>query len=1146
MPQCRCRGLFFVLTLIWLCFGGMDAQAQEGSLAASPPRDGETWTDRLQAGGLETEAVAGTPYLRVALPGDDRGRRSVKWSWRLGDGHDDARYTTLSYSQEAWHGSTFWSGPDWTRVGRNWQHPGNATPSVRTFRAPRDGRVRISGNVRKGDTNNGGGDGVHVSIRHNATCVWEHTLAGGDDIGVEAGIALEITRGDALRFVVEHNGTIPFDTTEWDPCIAYEDGARFLASEGFSTARQGEFGWFFEMDAPPAGPVAPPALYGFTPAMGLIERPVTAEDTARIDHFGGLPACVLAGPADTDGLVIVLPGGLAWQVSAWMPDPGTLSLALEVAKTHAGDASVAPNAPAVFAVPYRGRWLEGIAALERLARDPEGPAELAPTARSMAERLDAGVIPGTSLPMWALVQREWRAEDALDGRRPGYIAAIEKHAGLAKDLLDDLGPALPDGVRDAAAQQLARTVDAQGMAPMTLENLDAEYVRVRAMKRRLALSNPLMQFGPLLFCKRVPTSYSHLVMQYFGWRARPGGGLFVLERPGYSLETRDLLGDRLSGGNLLEPRISYDAERIVFSYVQCPEGEVNIDRLDNVSDSGFYHVYEVRTDGSGLRQLTSGPFDDLMPTYLPDGGIAFCSTRRKGYARCFGAQFSPRWHVYTLHRMEGDGSNLRTLSWHDTNEWFPAVAHTGRILYSRWDYIDRDAVTHQNVWATRPDGTNPVAVWGNATASPHCAFQLQPVPGSNKIVFTASAHHSITGGSIVVLDPAVNNNGEKALTRITPQVPFPEAESTDIREYYAAPWPLSETCFLVAYSPTPLVWEPGANAPNALGLYLLDASGNRELLYRDLDIGSTNPCPLRPRPAPPVLPSQLPENPPPTGEVALMDVYQGLGDVPRGAIKQLRIVQIFPKLTVVANTPPIGLAHEENGRALLGTVPVEEDGSACFTVPAQKPLLFQALDEHGFAYQTMRTVTYVQPGERVSCVGCHENRMTAPPGGKAFRRAPSAIQPEEFGAGPFSYVRVVQPVLDRHCVACHSGEAPAGGLDLTAAPQEAFTRSYWSLCGGANFDGPGTNAENAAKALVPRFGARNQIQVTPPGGLYGARGSRLLAMLGDGHHDVTLEPHEWRRLAAWIDANAIFYGAYDPERQRMQLAGEPIGMPDIQ
>ena len=389
------------------------------------------------------------------------------------------------------------------------------------------------------------------------------------------------------------------------------------------------------------------------------------------------------------------------------------------------------------------------------------------------------------------------------------------------------------------------------MAPMTLENLDAEYVRVRAMKRRLALSNPLMQFGPLLFCKRVPTSYSHLVMQYFGWRARPGGGLFVLERPGYSLETRDLLGDRLSGGNLLEPRISYDAERIVFSYVQCPEGEVNIDRLDNVSDSGFYHVYEVRTDGSGLRQLTSGPFDDLMPTYLPDGGIAFCSTRRKGYARCFGAQFSPRWHVYTLHRMEGDGSNLRTLSWHDTNEWFPAVAHTGRILYSRWDYIDRDAVTHQNVWATRPDGTNPVAVWGNATASPHCAFQLQPVPGSNKIVFTASAHHSITGGSIVVLDPAVNNNGEKALTRITPQVPFPEAESTDIREYYAAPWPLSETCFLVAYSPTPLVWEPGANAPNALGLYLLDASGNRELLYRDLDIGSTNPCPLRPRPAPP-------------------------------------------------------------------------------------------------------------------------------------------------------------------------------------------------------------------------------------------------------------------------------------------------------
>ncbi|MCR4411501.1 MAG: hypothetical protein NUV77_03635, partial [Thermoguttaceae bacterium] len=164
---------------------------------------------------------------------------------------------------------------------------------------------------------------------------------------------------------------------------------------------------------------------------------------------------------------------------------------------------------------------------------------------------------------------------------------------------------------------------------------------------------------------------------------------------------------------VLEPRLSYDARRVVFSFVRVTSESRDPNRLANDVDDGFYHIYEVGIDGSNLRQLTEGPYDDLMPTYLPDGGIAFSSTRRRGYARCFGGQFSPRWHVYTLHRMEADGSNLRTLSFHDTNEWFPAVSNSGMIVYSRWDYIDRDAVTHQNLWATRPDGTNPFALWGN-------------------------------------------------------------------------------------------------------------------------------------------------------------------------------------------------------------------------------------------------------------------------------------------------------------------------------------------------------------------------------------------------------------------------------------------------
>jgi cytochrome c553 len=283
--------------------------------------------------------------------------------------------------------------------------------------------------------------------------------------------------------------------------------------------------------------------------------------------------------------------------------------------------------------------------------------------------------------------------------------------------------------------------------------------------------------------------------------------------------------------------------------------------------------------------------------------------------------------------------------------------------------------------------------------------------------------------------------------------------------------------------------------------------------------------------------------------MVVADVYQGLGDAPRGSIKQLRIVQLLPKSTPWANTPPVGIASEENGRAILGTVPVEEDGSARFLVPAMTPIYFQALDADGFAYQTMRSLTYVQPGERVSCVGCHEARMSAPVRKPlvALGRPPSTIEPGPLDGVPFSFVRSVQPILDKHCVSCHGAEKPDGGIDLTGAPHEGFTRAYRSLCGSdRDFWADGTNPGNAAKALVPRFGGRNQIQITPPGGMYGALGSRLIRLVRDGHQNVKLSPDELRRLATWIDLNAIFYGVNDPDQQAGQLRGEVVPMPEMQ
>ena len=933
----------------------------------------------------------------------------------LGNEQDTARYRDLTYRDDAWYGSTYWAGPGWTRVGKDWHHPHTDTAAVRRFVVPSDGRVTVTGRVYKLDTNNGGGDGVRLMIRHGRRTVWQAEIDGNDTKGVQPELAIDVRAGDAIRFIVHKRGHIFHDTTHWDPVVSCADGRRFRASEAFAARKQGHGGWFYEMEVDPQIEPGLPRVHGFGPEMDL----------------------------------------------------------------------------------------------------------------------------------GAMVQDAWSREDKLDDRPEFYAAATARHIEKARRLLEDLRNGQPGSLLAAEREQLERLA---AVKADSLPDHKRLYRQVRQLKRRIVLANPLLTFDRLLFTKRVPTSYSHLVMQYFGWRARPGGGIFLLDRPGHSLKCHDILGGKLQKGNVLEPRLSCDARRIVFSFVKCPEQRYDPAQLNHDADEGFYHVYEVKVDGTGLRQLTSGPYDDVMPTYLPDGGIAFCSTRRRGYARCFGGQFSRRWHVYTLHRIDADGTNLRTLSFHDTNEWFPAVSNTGHVLYARWDYIDRDAVTHQNLWATRPDGTNPAAVWGNATSSPHCSFQIQPIPGGGKIVFTASAHHSIAGGSIAVVDPTVAVDGHAAITRITPEVPFPEAESRDIREYYAAPWPLSEKYFLVAYSPTPLVWEPGANRADALGIYVLDVFGNRELIYRDPAIGSTNPCPLVPRPTPLVLADVRTVASVPTGEMAVANVYEGLGRVPRGTIKQLRLIQILPKTTNLADNPPVGLAREENARAVLGTVPVEPDGSAYFVVPAGRPILFQALDEEGMAYQTMRSVTYVQPGERVTCIGCHENRMTAPTNRPpaALRRPPSQIAPGQFGGRPFSFVRVVQPVLQKHCIGCHGNKKREGGVDLTATPERGFTKSYWALCGDRNFWGAGTNAKNAAEALVPRFGGRNQVQITPPGGMYGARGSRLLKLLRAGHEGAKLSAEEFRRLALWIDCNAVFYGVYDPADQARQLRGELVSMPEIQ
>ncbi len=653
--------------------------------------------------------------------------------------------------------------------------------------------------------------------------------------------------------------------------------------------------------------------------------------------------------------------------------------------------------------------------------------------------------------------------------------------------------------------------------------------RAALLVRELLLQDPLLDFRDILFVKREAGVLAHMCDQYFGSLSRPGGGLYVLEDFRTDPKLRDVIGDALPVGNFLSPDLSYDGRRVLFSYAQGdPERRIVFDR----SAKWAYHVYTVNLDGTDLRRLTDGPWDDIHPRWLPDGDILFVSTRRGGETRCSGRPVP----TYTLHRMRPDGSEILRLSCHETHEWHPAVGNEGSILYTRWDYVDRHTNLAHSVWSCRPDGSAAMAVYGNYNhdKKPWGEWFVRPVPGSHKLLAIAGAHHGYAAGSVIGIDPLAQFDGKEPVTRLTPEVPFPEAEGYP-NSAYTSPWPLSEHLYLVAYSPE---WNTRtAQHTVPFGLYLQDAAGNRALLYRDGRISSEEPIPVRARPVPMSYPMASRQDAAPEGRFLLADVAQSLQPLPDDRIAALRIVQILPKTTYRADDPKMSAARQIGARQLLGTVPVEPDGSAYFKAPAGVPVYFQALDEAGMAVQTMRSITYLQPGETRSCVGCHEQRQMTPQVARpaAGLREPAVPLPGPDGSRPFSYIRLVQPVLDRHCIRCHSAEGEAAKLVLTgefASDKEPFTRSYKTL---------------ARKELVPWFDSINGGEWIPESqpGRIGARASKLIAMLRAGHHEVSLSEEDLQRLVLWVDLNIPFYGCYEPGHVAMQRRGEVVPLEEM-
>jgi hypothetical protein len=685
------------------------------------------------------------------------------------------------------------------------------------------------------------------------------------------------------------------------------------------------------------------------------------------------------------------------------------------------------------------------------------------------------------------------------------------------------------------------------------------------LRRKVAFSNPLLDFDKILFIKRHfnPNSEktgNHMCDQYFGFNAIRGGGLLVLNNPFSDSPTvKNVLeksvcsngrfkGKKLtSDGGFLSPDLSYDGKEILFAWTEIADSEKDRLRYRKWTLNNTWKIFRVNSDGTDLKQLTDGPVNEFDPCFMPSGRIVFISERRGGYGRCHGRPVPS----FTLFSMNGDGTDIVRLSHHETNEWQPSIDNNGMVVYTRWDYVDRGFNQAHHPWTTTPDGRDARVIHGNFAASarvrPHFEITIRSIPGSHKLTATAACHHGQAYGSLVLIDPKIPDDDAMApLKRITPDQLFPESEigTHGPPANYAGAWPLSEYFYLCVYDKDS---RSNAGTLNNYGIYLLDAFGNKELLYRDEEISCLDPIPFRPRKMPRIVPhgtligkplapgeKHVPVDPktlPKTALVGLINVYESLKPFPEGAeIKHIRIIQILPKTTPYANNPAIGFGNQKSARAILGTVPVEKDGSAYFNLPINIPVYFQAVDAQGLAVQSMRSATYIQPGEKLICQGCHEPRakarapMSSFP--KAMRRKASDIKPEVAGTKPFSFPILVQPILEKHCIKCHTEEK---------------AKDKKKKCPDLSKGKIGRNFFNSYRNLRRHaFFFDNAVYTTPRTipGKFGARASKLYQMLAKGHNKLKLPPEDMHRITLWLDSNSDFFGSY--ENLEAQAKGEVV------
>ncbi len=784
-------------------------------------------------------------------------------------------------------------------------------------------------------------------------------------------------------------------------------------------------------------------------------------------------------------------------------------------------------------------------AIRLRATDPEKAARL------QEHLLDAraGILPGDRDPL----------DVAL--RRTGALLADVRALEGAPDL------SAPGGALATLRARAAALEPSAGAARRARREL---YFEVRAVGRRIALANPLLAFDEIFVTTGNPTGW-HIQSHFYGKKASRNELLALSGWREGKLRVRRLLegvkvsagryaGETLTGGRVGTMDLSFDGRYLLFDYSACRRpkdfGEDTVFNPSHMNPDMSYNIWKLDLKTKRLVPLTDTMYNDSCPAWLPDGRIVFTSDRRGAYVRCHPwgppkRRYDRRGHhqpCATLHTMKADGSDVVPISWHETSETFPRVTNNGAIVYTRWDYVDREFHAGHHIWFCAPDGRDPRGPHGNYPMPhdmmapldgeggpgpkwrdgrkdrPWAEYCIRPIPGSNRYVAVASTHHHAPEGKLIFIDPGVPDNAGMAQVRKARpgKLPHEGRDSVDRDpEFFphAWPWPLSEDYWLLA--------DTLGNA-----LVLMDRFGNRDVIW------AGEACfvlPRTPRPRPPIIPTRTFQGeraarPHPPATVAVMNVYEADFDWPAGTkIEALRIVQIFsrPWSSPFNNVGESYMTGTTN-RMSLGTVPVEDDGSAYFLAPVACEIYFQALDGDGLAVQSMRSGTYVHPGEQLTCVGCHEDKWasnrTLPPR-KALQRPPSPMTPDAGGLEPVNYYRLVKPVLDRKCLPCHR-ENKAGPRTSSYEKLEPYAFYFHGAGGGHQRDHGGY------RAIAGKVGARHSRMGRA---LMGRRHRRYLA-------EGKLTEEDVRRVCLWLDLNSLQYGSssIDPDDQARQRAGEIV------